>query len=45
MRSNPAPAGTPAGAAGRRRGGQITDAHKAEIRMALDTYLKPFLVA
>ena len=44
MRSNPAPAsGAPAG--GRRRGGQITDAHKAEIRMALDTYLKPFLVA
>ncbi len=44
MRANPAPAsGAPAG--GRRRGGQITDAHKAEIRMALDTYLKPFLVA
>jgi len=44
MRANPAAPGAPAGA-GRRRGGQITDAHKAEIRMALDTYLKPFLVA
>jgi dihydrodipicolinate synthase/N-acetylneuraminate lyase len=44
MRTNPAAPGAPAGA-GRRRGGQITDAHKAEIRMALDTYLKPFLVA
>jgi 4-hydroxy-tetrahydrodipicolinate synthase len=42
MRSNPT-SGTPAG--GRRRGGQITEAHKAEIRTALDTYLKPFLVA
>jgi hypothetical protein len=42
MRSNPPVAGAPAG---RRRGGQITDAHKAEIRLALDTYLKPFLVA
>jgi 4-hydroxy-tetrahydrodipicolinate synthase len=45
MRSNPAPAsGAPAGG-GRRRVGQITEAHKAEIRTALDTYLKPFLVA
>ena len=47
MRSNPAPAGgPPAGAGGaRRRGGQITEAHKAEIRLALNTYLKPYLVA
>ena len=44
MRSNPAPAGGSA-PAGRRRPGQITEAHKAEIRTALDTYLKPFLVA
>ena len=43
MRSNPT-SGAPAGG-GRRRGGQITEAHKAEIRTALDTYLKPFLVA
>jgi len=41
MRSNPPVAGAPAG--GSRRG--ITDAHKAEIKLALDTYLKPFLVA
>jgi dihydrodipicolinate synthase/N-acetylneuraminate lyase len=45
MRANPAPAGAAPLASGRRRGGQITDAQKAEIRMALDTYLKPFLVA
>ncbi len=45
MRANPTAPGAPAGGGGRRRGGQITDAHKAEIRMALDTYLKPFLVA
>jgi 4-hydroxy-tetrahydrodipicolinate synthase len=45
MRSNPAPAGgAPAGAA-RRRVGQITDAQKAEIHLALNTYLKPYLVA
>jgi dihydrodipicolinate synthase/N-acetylneuraminate lyase len=43
MRSNPTVPGAPAG--GRRRGGQITEAHKAEIRTALSTYLKPFLVA
>jgi 4-hydroxy-tetrahydrodipicolinate synthase len=43
MRSNPATPGAPAAA--RRRGGQITEAHKAEIRTALNTYLKPFLVA
>ena len=43
MRSNPAAPGVPA--AGRRRAGQITEAHKAEIRTALTTYLKPFLVA
>jgi len=41
MRTNP---GAPAGG-GRRLGGAITDAQKAEIRTALDTYLKPFLVA
>jgi 4-hydroxy-tetrahydrodipicolinate synthase len=45
MRSNPAAPGAPAGGDGRRRGGQITEAHKAEIRTALNTYLKPFLVA
>jgi 4-hydroxy-tetrahydrodipicolinate synthase len=44
MRANPVAAGAPP-AGGRRRGGQITDAQKAEIRTALDTYLKPFLVA
>ncbi len=44
MRSNPAVPGAPAGGA-RRRGGQITEAHKAEIRTALNTYLKPYLVA
>jgi 4-hydroxy-tetrahydrodipicolinate synthase len=45
MRVNPPDLGAaPAGGA-RRRGGQITDAHKAEIRLALNTYLKPFLVA
>jgi 4-hydroxy-tetrahydrodipicolinate synthase len=44
MRSNPPAAGAPAGG-GRRRGGQITEAHKAEIRLALNSYLKPFLVA
>jgi hypothetical protein len=43
MRSNPAAPGAPAPT--RHRGGQITDAHKAEIRTALTTYLKPFLVA
>jgi dihydrodipicolinate synthase/N-acetylneuraminate lyase len=40
MRTNP---GAPAG--GRRRSGPITEAQKTEIRTALDTYLKPFLVA
>jgi 4-hydroxy-tetrahydrodipicolinate synthase len=45
MRANPtAAAGAPA-AGGRRRGGQITGEQKAEIRTALGTYLKPFLVA
>ena len=44
MRSNSATPGAPAGGGGR-RGGQITDAHKAEIHTALNTYLKPFLVA
>ena len=42
MRANPGAA--PSGGANRRRG-QITDADKAEIRTALDSYLKPFLVA
>jgi dihydrodipicolinate synthase/N-acetylneuraminate lyase len=42
MRSNPGAAG---GGGGRRRVGAITEAQKAEIRLALDTYLKPFLVA
>src|SRR5579872_322333 len=41
MRSNP---GAPGGG-GRRRSGPITEAQKAEIKMALATYLKPFLVA
>src|SRR5476649_2377902 len=40
MRANPGAA--PGGA--RRRPGAITEAHKAEIRIALNTYLKPFLV-
>jgi len=44
MRSNPAAPGAPAGG-GRRRGGQITEAHKAQIRTALNSYLKPYLVA
>jgi 4-hydroxy-tetrahydrodipicolinate synthase len=45
MRANPpAGPGAPAGG-GRRRGGQITEANKAEIRKALATYLKPYLVA
>jgi len=42
MRSNPGVAG---GGGGRRRASAITEAQKAEIRLALDTYLKPFLVA
>ena len=45
MRSNSAAPGAPAGGGGGRRGGQITDAQKAEIHTALNTYLKPFLVA
>jgi 4-hydroxy-tetrahydrodipicolinate synthase len=45
MRTNPPTgSGAPAGG-GRRRGGQITEANKAEIRKALATYLKPYLVA
>lgn len=43
MRSNPA--SPPGGGANRRRVGPITDAQKAEIRTALQTYLKPFLIA
>ncbi|HEX4636595.1 MAG TPA: dihydrodipicolinate synthase family protein [Rhizomicrobium sp.] len=41
MRANP---GAPGGGANRRRGA-ITEANKAEIRLALNSYLKPFLVA
>lgn len=41
MRANPGAA--PGGA--RRRSGAITEANKAEIKLALDSYLKPFLVA
>ena len=44
MRANPAAPGAPPAGAGRRRG-TITEAQKAEIRLALDSYLKPFLVA
>jgi dihydrodipicolinate synthase/N-acetylneuraminate lyase len=44
MRVNPPVPGQAAGG-GRRRGGAITEAHKAQIRLALNTYLKPFLVA
>ena len=44
MRVNPPVPGQPAGG-GRRRGGAITEAHKAQIRLALSTYLKPHLVA
>ncbi len=44
MRANPPAPGAPAGG-GRRRGGPITEAHKAEIRKVLSTYLKPYLVA
>lgn len=43
MRVNPPAPGQPAG--GGRRGSAITEAHKAQIRLALNTYLKPFLVA
>ena len=45
MRVNPAAARRSRAGGDRRRGGAITEAHKAEIRLALDTYLKPFLVA
>jgi hypothetical protein len=44
MRVNPPAPGQPAGG-GRRRNGPITEAHKAQIRLALNTYLKPHLVA
>ena len=43
-RVNPPVPGQPAGG-GRRRNGPITEAHKAQIRLALNTYLKPHLVA
>jgi len=43
MRVNPpAPDAVPSGRAGRR--GPITEAEKAEIHLALDSYLKPYLV-
>jgi 4-hydroxy-tetrahydrodipicolinate synthase len=41
MRTNPGAAGGGA----RRRPGPITDAHKAQIKLALNTYLKSYLVA
>ena len=44
MRTNPPVPGAPAGG-GRRRGGKITEANKAQIRNALATYLKPYLIA
>jgi dihydrodipicolinate synthase/N-acetylneuraminate lyase len=43
MRSNPATA--PAGGANRQRSAPMTEAQKSEIRLALNSYLKPFLVA
>jgi dihydrodipicolinate synthase/N-acetylneuraminate lyase len=43
MRANPST--LPAGGGNRQRSGPVTDAQKAEIRAALDSYLKPFLVA
>lgn len=42
MRSNPA---SGSGGASRRRTGPVTEAHKAQIRVALDSYLKRYLVA
>ncbi len=46
MRVNPPPPGGPPPGMGRRRPeGPISDAQKAEIKLALDTYLKPYLVA
>jgi 4-hydroxy-tetrahydrodipicolinate synthase len=44
MRVNPPVPGQPAGGS-RRRGGTITETHKAQIRLALSTYLKSHLVA
>ncbi len=43
MRTNPPAPGAPAG--GGKKRGKITEAHKAQIRQALNTYLKPYLVA
>jgi len=43
MRANPAAPGAPP--AGSRRRSAMTEAHKAQIRLALNSYLKPFLVA
>jgi hypothetical protein len=45
MRVNPPPPDAPRMMGRRRAEGPITDAQKAEIRLALDTYLKPVLVA
>ncbi len=45
MRVNPPAPGQPAGGGARRRTGPLTEAHKAQIRLALNTYLKPHLVA
>jgi hypothetical protein len=43
MRVNPSPANAPTGR--RRSESPISEAQKAEIRLALNTYLKPYLVA
>lgn len=47
MRVNPPPGGAAAAPPARNRnaGGAITEAQKAEIRTALNTYLKPYLIA
>ena len=41
----PSRPGAAGGGAANRRRGAITEANKAEIRLALNSYLKPFLVA
>jgi dihydrodipicolinate synthase/N-acetylneuraminate lyase len=43
MRANPPAPGSPVGGGNRR--GKITEAQKAQIRRALATYLKPYLIA
>jgi hypothetical protein len=45
MRVNPPAPDAPPAAGGRRRTGPITEAQKTEIRLALTTYLKPYLIA